>query len=428
MKELLYPPFLQWEVTSECNHNCIHCYNYWRKDSEKNHDIGDHLSIAKKIVERHPVSVVITGGEPLLVFDSIKSSLKLLKENGISLSINTNAVLVTDEIAEFLSEMDVSALVSLPCSVPSICDEITNIPGSLDRIAKGIKILLKHNIKVTVNMVVSKKNVKYIYDTAKYSKEVLGISRFFASRVSKPINSDKEFIKELLSKEEVIFIYEELIRISKELKLTTDSSTPMPACLAMNEEIFNRFAYSRNCSAGKTSYGLDCLGNIKACPRDIEIYGNILTDDFSEVWSKMAEWREGKFVPKECKTCNVKNLCNGGCRLDAFPITGRRDSLDPLVCLENIPIKFTKKGTKKDFPKEQVFIIPENIQFIKEKFGWRVSVGRGFLVITDEMKDFLSSCTKFCINDFINEFDVEYSLANNAVNLLFAKGIISICE
>ena len=125
MKELLCPPFLQWEVTSECNHNCIHCYNYWRKDGEKNNDIADHLSIAKRIVERHPVSVVITGGEPLIVFNSIKSSLKLLRDNGISLSINTNAVLVTDEIAQFLSEMDVSALVSLPCSEPNICDEIT---------------------------------------------------------------------------------------------------------------------------------------------------------------------------------------------------------------------------------------------------------------------------------------------------------------
>ena len=279
-----------------------------------------------------------------------------------------------------------------------------------------------------MNMVVSKKNVNYIYDTAKYAKEVLGISRFFASRVSKPINSDKEFIRELLSKDEVTFVYKELLRISKKLELQTDSSTPMPVCLVTDEETFNRFAYSRNCTAGKTSYGLDCLGNIKACPRDVEIYGNILTDDFPKVWSKMAEWREGKFIPEECKSCNAKNLCNGGCRLDAFPITGRRNSLDPVVCLENVPIKFTKKETKKEFSSEQYFLIPEKTQFLEEKCGWRVSVGRNFIVITGELKAFLNSRTKFCINDFMNEFDVDYSLANNAVNLLFAKGIISICK
>ena len=35
MNVLRYPPNVQWEVTAECNHNCIHCYNYWRKDYEK---------------------------------------------------------------------------------------------------------------------------------------------------------------------------------------------------------------------------------------------------------------------------------------------------------------------------------------------------------------------------------------------------------
>lgn len=98
MKELLYPPVLHWEVTPECNHNCIHCYNYWRKEPEKkNESIKDHLAIAKQIVERHPVSVVVTGGEPLIVFENIKTSLRLLRENGISISVNTNAALVTEK-------------------------------------------------------------------------------------------------------------------------------------------------------------------------------------------------------------------------------------------------------------------------------------------------------------------------------------------
>ena len=34
MINLKYPPVVHWEVTPECNHNCIHCYNYWRSDKE----------------------------------------------------------------------------------------------------------------------------------------------------------------------------------------------------------------------------------------------------------------------------------------------------------------------------------------------------------------------------------------------------------
>ena len=102
MKNLLYPPILHWEVTPECNHNCIHCYNYWRKESEhKSFHTCDHFEIAKEIINRHPVTVVVTGGEPLLVFSSLKNSLKLLNANHINISINTNAALVQKKLPSF---------------------------------------------------------------------------------------------------------------------------------------------------------------------------------------------------------------------------------------------------------------------------------------------------------------------------------------
>lgn len=426
MKSLLYPPYLQWEVTSECNHNCIHCYNYWRKDNDYFSEVPpDHLSIAKKIVEQHPVSIVITGGEPLMVFNSIKSSLIFLKENGISISINTNAALVTDEIATFLSDMDISAFVSLPCSDPIICDEITSVKNSLARISKGIKILLAHNVRVTVNMVVSKRNINLIYETAKYAKEELGVSKFFASRVSKPINSDTHFIDELLTKEQFSFLLGELTRISKELNISTDTSTPIPLCNFTSNDSFQKFAYTKNCSAGKSSYSIDCYGNIKACPRDVEIYGNILTDNFSEVWDKMSDWRIDTFIPKECSSCSAKDSCNYGCRLDAFPLTKKRNSLDPMSCTENMPLKFNKKEQLIEFSLSQIFYIPKQTQYIQENGGWRISVGSKFLVITEEFKNFFSSRQQFSIEEFINEFGVDYTLSNKVVNLLHSKNIIT---
>ena len=425
MKEILYPPFLQWEVTPNCNHDCRHCYNYWRKDKERECETPDnHLDIAKKIVEQHPLSVVITGGEPLLVFDKIKDSIILLKEAGIRVTMNTNATLATDEIAKFLAEQQMSVFVSLPCSVPEVCDDITNVKGSLERISEGIKTFLKNNVPVAVNMVVSKRNIDYIYDTAKYAKEVLNVKRFFASRVSKPINSDKEFIKELLSKEEVLHMCDELMRISQELKLDTETATPMPVCMFTDNEMFQKFSYNKTCGAGRNSYGIDTMGNIKACPRDEEIYGNILTDNFQDVWKKMESWRTDEYLPKECRSCNVKSNCRGSCRLDAYPMTGSRDSLDPLTCLENVPVNFTKKKEKYDFPMDQVFDISKNIRFVEEKHGWRASFGNDFTIITDKLKSFLISRTKFCISDFMKEYNVEYAVANDVVNVLQSKNIV----
>ena len=425
MRDLLYPPVLQWEVTPECNHNCIHCYNYWRNEPEKKEKmINNHLDIAYKIAQRHPVAVVITGGEPLLVFEAIKPSLKLLTENKISVSINTNAALVTDEIAEFLHSLNISAFVSLPCADEAICDSITNVKNSLTKISLGIKTLLKAGVRVSVNMVVSKRNIDYITYTARYAKDELGVTSFFASRVSKPINSSECFNEELLSHEDILRLQKELVEIERDLNIKTSTAAPIPACAIVDDNAFQKFAYKRNCTAGRISYGIDCSGNIKACPRDDKIYGNILTDDFTKVWQSMSDWRTDIFLHKECADCNVKDMCKGGCRLDAFPHTGKRNSLDPAADVTNLPVKFTVQEEKKTFDENQVFVIPNIINFVYEEFAWRVSVASKFMYITPEMKEFLEDCNKFCIADVMQKFNIDKIFANDVLNLLIDGGIV----
>lgn len=69
-----------------------------------------------------------------------------------------------------MAKFRISAFVSLPCCEPSICDNITNVNNSLTKISKGIKLLLDAGVRVSVNMVVSKRNIDYIYETAKFAK------------------------------------------------------------------------------------------------------------------------------------------------------------------------------------------------------------------------------------------------------------------
>ena len=162
MYKVQYPPNVQWEVTSLCNHNCIHCYNYWRTDPVKAcecvHTEEEYLLMAEAIAKNKPVSVTITGGEPLTVFDKIKSTVEYLKSKNIVVSFNSNAVLITDDIAKYCSDNEISFFVSLPCSNEEVCDSITGVKGSLKNIMKGIKKLQKYDVKFALNMVVSHLN------------------------------------------------------------------------------------------------------------------------------------------------------------------------------------------------------------------------------------------------------------------------------
>ena len=90
MSVLLYPPFLQWELCSECNHKCIHCYNYWRADNIPVEQCENYLNIADKIIERKPLYVAITGGEPLLVFPKVKEIVITTSDNFNDIGVLNN--------------------------------------------------------------------------------------------------------------------------------------------------------------------------------------------------------------------------------------------------------------------------------------------------------------------------------------------------
>lgn len=433
MNSLRYPPNVQWEVTSECNHNCIHCYNYWRKDHQKIAGMckfrteEEYLLLASKIVEQKPVSVVITGGEPLLVFDRIKSSIELLLKNGVYVSINTNAALLTEEIVDFLVEHKMGIFVSFPCSEEKICDFITGKKGSVKSIVEKLDLAYAKKLPFTTNIVVSTANILHVQDTAAFLKKRYNLPNVYITRVGKPINSDETFNQYMLDFKELARLQDICVHISKSMDMKVETSCPYTACSLTSKEAFDLFAYTKTCTAGRTSYAIDTEGNVKACPRDSTLYGNILTEDFGEIWARTEDWRNGSYIPEECKKCESMSKCMGGCRVDSLPFTGKLNKLDTISNTANLPIKYVKvsSGMTSDFCETDSFIVPQNIKFTEESEGFfRVSVNRRYMFITPALFNFLSSRTAFTLNELASYFDVSADVANNVVKTLVSNIIV----
>lgn len=432
MNSLRYPPNIQWEVTSECNHNCIHCYNYWRKDSQKIAGMckfrteEEYLLLASKIVEQKPVSVVITGGEPLLVFDKIKSSIELLLKKGIFVSINTNAALLTEEIVDFLVEHKMGIFVSFPCSDEKVCDFITGKKGSVKSIVEKLDLAYAKKLSFTTNIVVSTANILQVQDTVGFLKNRYNLPNVYITRVGKPINSDETFNQYMLDFNNLARLQDICVHIAKNMDIKVETSCPYTACSLYSKEAFELFAYTKTCTAGKTSYAIDTEGNVKACPRDSTLYGNILTEDFDKIWARTEDWRNGAYLPEECKKCDSLSKCAGGCRVDSLPFTGRLDKLDTISNLANLPIKYTKNpSSASTFCPEDAFAVPANITFVTEPEGfYRVSVNRRYTFITPALFEFLSTRGAFTLNELATFFDVTIDVANNVVKTLMSNTIV----
>lgn len=431
MKIVAHPPFVHWEVTPECNHNCIHCYNYWRKNTEneftgyQQFGTEHYMKIAKVICANKPHTVVITGGEPLLVFNKIKTPLLYMLENEINISINSNITLLTNEITEFVRQNKIGMFISFPSGNETTCDFITNRKGTLHRILKNLDILYENAIRFNLNIVASRINIEQIYETAKLLILRYSLKKIYITRVGKPINASEDFDQYLLNNTDIECLQDISVKLNDELGIEIDTGCPYTMCSINSQKSFNLFAYKKFCTAGKTSYSIDTIGNIKACPRDSKIYGNILSENFRKLWEKMEEWRNDSLLPEDCRICHKKKFCHGGCRVDAYPFTKKLNSMDTTAVTSNLPIKYDRQSENtKNFNLEEVFSVAR-FTVVNENFGNRLSTKRGYVYVTQKLKNFLVASSDFTVLEFMNFFSVSLSSASVALIRLLKNGIIT---
>lgn len=200
MKRLSAPLDVQIELTEKCNQKCFHCYNHWRYSEEigKNElNEQDFLLIIKKLVVAGINSITLTGGEPFLRPDLLFSILECCNKNNIKVSINSNATLIKKNYANKIRDLGVTHVLVSLLGLEKTHNNITN-SNTFKKACEGIAVLIDNNIRVSINMAVSKLNLFELRDVGMMAKN-LGAITFCATPVVPSHQSNKKF---LLSGEE----------------------------------------------------------------------------------------------------------------------------------------------------------------------------------------------------------------------------------
>ena len=423
MAILLYPPYLQWEVISECNHKCIHCYNYWRADDLETGGHADFEAVTEAIIARKPVYMAITGGEPLLVFDQIKPFVQKIIDSGIRVSFSSNGTLLTEEIAEFYERNNIDTVISFPSVNSAVCDAVCNSSSVVEKLQEKMKLLKRHNVKTTINIVLTKLNLPTLWETLKAVKEW-----GFTARVGiaqRPINASDEYIRYELDRGDFKHIVSECIRAKHELGLDVDLSVCVPDCAFESREEYLAIDKGE-CYAGTIAYSIGSDGSVKACQCDIKTYGNILRDDFGEIYSRMSEWRNGGTIPYECSECGRADICRGGCRVEAFARGGDRRTLPEFADLKNISVDYTRPEEIIDFNDETTFTVSDDTKFLKDKECYRVSSGISAVYLTNDFAEWLKDNKSFTFSELSEISGVEREYLNAILNMLAKNRIITL--
>jgi len=361
-------PFLVvWDYTYRCNLRCKHCY------IDAGVDRGE-MSISEKrraldiMADAGVVSIAFSGGEPLLG-DGIFEMIKRANEYGIFTALATNATLITKDVAIKLKRAGLGYVqISLDAPIPSVHDEFRGINGAWEKTIRGIKNAREAGLIVEISTTITRYNYHLIDDMLELARN-LG-AEFFMHFNFIPTGRGLEIVDEDITPWEREMLLRSFARkLHENFPVATLSTAPQLARVtlqvagksASHDSViaghFYGFELTKKanevaeflggCGAGRLYISLEPNGDIQPCVFLPIKIGNILRDDFEELWRSnpiLESLRDRENYHGFCGKCKYKYIC-GGCRARAYGYLGDYLGPDP-GCIYNL--KEWERITRKD--------------------------------------------------------------------------------
>lgn len=317
------------DLTKKCNFNCIYCFrNLYDEKTISIETLSDILNFIVGYCHAEGIKRIglqMWGGEPLAAFDRIEYTIEYFKTTDIKISVDieTNASLVTDEIAEKLYRMGVNIGVSLDGT-----PELQNIQRktvlgkpSADKVESGIKILQKYyGSNIGGITVVTRYNFRFVKEMLNYFIYTLHLNAMKFNLVRDNNHAAEHNLA--LSIEETEWFANELMDYIQAYKnLGADFSEGNIEVRTQNLLKRNQSSccMSCGCQAGRKIISFDQKGDIFPCEMtdfQEEKLGSIYTDKSLNQMISESISKNTFFIPKhdeECDSCPWWCYCGGGC-------------------------------------------------------------------------------------------------------------------
>ena len=332
-------PVVVWNITSQCNLKCRHCYieaTEAAKDNEMT--TAEGMAFIDDLAEMKVPVLMFSGGEPLVRPDLFELAAYAV-EKGLRIVLSTNGTLIDDFTAQLIKEAGFEYVGVSIDGCEETHDMFRGEKGAFAAAIAGIRAAKaagnRTGVRFTLNSL-NKRDLPAVLDLIEQEK----IDRFcmyhlvYAGRGSDMKNldvtlDDKREVAQLLIDKALDFD-----RRGVELEiLTTDNHADGLYLLdyiaktnpARVPEVRQLLELHGGCSAGDRMADVDYLGNVHPCQfwSDLTL-GNVRERKFSEIWNDL-EANDGILarlrtkpaqLNAQCGKCSQNRLC-GGCRIRA---------------------------------------------------------------------------------------------------------------
>jgi radical SAM enzyme (rSAM/lipoprotein system) len=303
--------YLFWECTSRCNLNCLHCGSDCSKDSSyPDMPAEDFLKAIDTIKHaRQPVTVVLTGGEPLLRQD-IESCGKALRKKGFRWSIVSNGYLYDESRHISLLNSGMGALTFSLDGLEENHNWLRNSKVIFKKVDKAIDLAASSpRLNFDIVTCVNQRNIRELQAIYEYlvRKGVKAWRLFTIAPIGRAAANKELMLEPGQLKFLMDFITEKRSAKGMDVKFSCEGYVGDYENLVRDGFFF--------CRAGINIASVLIDGSISACPNIDRSFsqGNIYHDNFFQVWQTgFRDFRNRKWTKKgQCANCKDYKYCQG---------------------------------------------------------------------------------------------------------------------
>lgn len=323
------------DITNQCNLNCIYCNKCSSKNSKdfiSLERISQILEKAKEFSEGYEFNVNLTGGEPLL-HEEFELILKKIKEYTNYIALWTNGILLDDSKIKIIK--DYCSYVYL--SIDDFDEESNDLirgNGSYKKALDAAKKLNQAEINFMVSTTPTIYNIKNLENMFEFSRDIGAIGLQINNPIKIDINGKTLNEHFSFNEDQLYDIYSTLskkvsiVNSWKNNKLKGKNHKQNMYLIIERYKCLNGiFNISKKsaCGAGSNILSFDINGNVYPCNC---LHTKGLTIDNI---SKLTQTEPIANIDEleECKNCEYKIICLGGCRAESLYFNNNLLSASP---------------------------------------------------------------------------------------------------
>lgn len=322
-----FPLIVGWELTLACNMRCSHCGSSAGNPRQLELTTKESLDISDQFPELLVQEVNFTGGEPLLRPDWEDIAVHL-RDLGIATKILTNGMVLGPDIVSRIKDAEISGVGISLDGLEQTHDRIRARTESFRDVLKGIEMVQRANIPLTVITTVNAININELPALFELLQSA-GIKRWRVQPIL-PVGRVQNY-SELELGEETYLRLEDFVRRWSPAARKAGMKLLYSDGLGYFEEsdIYEGLQW-RGCSAGILACGITSDGKIKGClslPDEL-VEGDLRKNDLWDIWfhpDSFAYTRQfsAEKLGHNCKSCDRAEQCRGGCSAKSYGNTGR---------------------------------------------------------------------------------------------------------